>query len=80
MKAPARMEDLTKITTGVKLSRVERMEAQLRHLVASNNAQRQQRKAENARRGIALRVAIGSAHVPARVARAFAYVAVAGLQ
>jgi hypothetical protein len=69
--------DLRHVVTGVKLSRVERMEAQLRHLVASNQAQRRQRKAENARRGIAPRVVIGSAHVPPAVAKAFTYIKVA---
>ncbi|MBF6987216.1 hypothetical protein [Cupriavidus sp. IK-TO18] len=69
--------DLRHVVTGVKLSRIERMEAQLRHMVASNHAQRQQRKAENARRGLSPRVAIGSAHVPPAVARAFAYIKVA---
>ncbi|WP_354684791.1 hypothetical protein [Cupriavidus necator] len=69
--------DLRHVVTGVKLSRIERMEAQLRHMVASNHAQHKQRKAENARRGISPRVAIGSAHVPAAVARAFAYIKVA---
>lgn len=69
--------DLRHVATGVKLSRIERMEAQLRHLVASNQAQRQQRKAENQRRGIGPRVVIGSAHIPPAVARAFAYIKVA---
>ena len=69
--------DLRHVVTGVKLSRIERMEAQLRHMVASNHAQHQQRKAENARRGITPRVAIGCAYVPEAVARAFAYIKVA---
>ncbi|MCY1562331.1 hypothetical protein D9M68_997060 [compost metagenome] len=69
--------DLRHVVTGVKLSRIERMEAQLRHMVASNHAQRQQRVAENGRRGITPRVVIGSAHVPPAVARAFAYIKVA---
>ncbi len=69
--------DLTKIHTGVKLSRTERMAAAMRHLAAMNDSQLAQKRADNNRRGIGLRVAIGSAHVPAAVARAFAYIKVA---
>ncbi|MDW3682972.1 hypothetical protein RA280_14685 [Cupriavidus sp. CV2] len=69
--------DLTKIHTGVKLSRAERMAAVMRHLAAMNASQLAQKRADNNRRGIGLRVAIGSAHVPAAVARAFAYIKVA---
>jgi hypothetical protein len=49
----------------------------MRHLAARNHSQLAQKRADNNRRGIRLRVAIGSAHVPAAVARAFAYIKVA---
>ncbi|TSP11465.1 hypothetical protein [Cupriavidus campinensis] len=80
MNTPAPMTDLRHITTGAKLTRAERNEAQLRHLVASNEAQHRAVVADLARRDIKPRVAIGSGYVPNRVTRAFAYAAVGGLR
>ena len=80
MKTPARMTDLRHIHTTATLTRAERNEAQLRHLLASNEAQHRAVVADLARRDIKPRVAIGSGYVPSRVARAFAYVAVGGLK
>lgn len=68
--------DLRTVTTTVRLTQAEKLEAQMRHLAAMNDAQLAEKKARNARRGL-VPMAIGLAHVPANVARAFGYVKVA---
>ncbi|MBB3004421.1 hypothetical protein FHX57_006803 [Paraburkholderia tropica] len=70
------MIDLRTVITNVRLTDAERAEAQLRHLAAMNDAQLAEKKARNARRGLVPMV-IGTAHVPASVAAAYAYVKVA---
>jgi hypothetical protein len=69
--------DLRFAETDVRLTQAERMEAQMRHLAASNQARLRHERGELKRRGIGLRVAISSAFVPANVARAFTHVKVA---
>ncbi|WP_316150091.1 hypothetical protein [Cupriavidus sp. BIC8F] len=73
----AKNTDLTKISTGAKLTRAERVDAELRHLAAMNHAKLRAAQADHQRRGISPRVAIGCAHIPAAVAQTFAYIKVA---
>jgi hypothetical protein len=62
--------DLRTVTTTVRLTQAEKMEAQMRHLAAMNDSQLAEKKARNARLGL-VPMAIGAFHVPANVARAF---------
>lgn len=64
------MIDLRTVITTARLTQAEKMEAQLRHLAAMNDAQLAEKKERNARRGLRP-MAIGAFHVPANVARAF---------
>ncbi|HEX8894414.1 MAG TPA: hypothetical protein VF783_13880 [Terriglobales bacterium] len=68
--------DLRTVVTTVRLTQAEKMEAQLRHLAAMNDAQLAEKKEMNARRGL-VPMPIGTAHVPSNVAASFAYVKVA---
>lgn len=65
-----RMTDLRTVETGVRLTDVERAEAQMRHLAAMNDAQLAAKKERNARRGLTP-MAIGTQYVPPHVARHF---------
>jgi hypothetical protein len=62
--------DLRTVITTARLTQAEKMEAQLRHLAAMNDAQLAEKKERNARRGLRP-MAIGLAHIPANVARSF---------
>lgn len=68
--------DLRTVTTTVRLTQAEKMEAQMRHLAAMNDSQLAEKKARNARRGL-VPMPIGMAHVPARIAQVFTYIKVA---
>jgi hypothetical protein len=68
--------DLRTVTTTVRLTQAEKMEAQLRHLAAMNDAQLAEKKERNARRGLTP-MAIGTQHIPAKIASSFTYVKVA---
>jgi hypothetical protein len=70
------MVDLRTVQTTARLTQREKMEAQMRHLAAMNDAQLAEKKERNAQRGLKP-MAIGTQHVPARVAASFAYVKVA---
>lgn len=71
------MVDLRHVHTGVRLTPAERMEAVLRHFAAMNSAQLNRKRAYNARRGL-IPMVIGTAHVPASVARAYTHCNVGG--
>ncbi|WP_124521489.1 MULTISPECIES: hypothetical protein [unclassified Burkholderia] len=60
----------------MKLTQLERMAAEMRHLAAMNDAQLAGKKARNARRGLKP-MDIGTAHVPKAVARVFTHCKVA---
>lgn len=62
------MVDLRTVITTERLTQAERMEAQMRHLVAMNDAQLVEKKARNARHGL-IPMAIGAHYVPPHVAR-----------
>lgn len=70
------MIDLRHVITDVRLTEAEKMEAQMRHLSAMNDAQLAEKKARNARRGL-VPMAIGTQHVPTSIAASFSYVKVA---
>ncbi|CDY79428.1 hypothetical protein BGLT_02209 [Caballeronia glathei] len=70
------MVDLRLVTTTVRLTQAERMEAQMRHLAAMNDAQLAEKRERNARLGLKP-MAIGTAHIAPHIARHFAYVNVA---
>jgi hypothetical protein len=70
------MIDLRTVVTGVQLTQAERLEAQMRHLAAMNDAQLAEKKARNARRGLKP-MAIGVHHVPKNIARHFLHCKVA---
>lgn len=73
------MIDLRTVVTGVQLTQAERLEAQMRHLAAMNDAQLAEKKARNARRGLKP-MAIGVHHVPPRIARHFLHCAIGGVR
>jgi hypothetical protein len=62
--------DLRTVTTTVRLTQAEKMEAQLRHLAAMNDAQLAEKKERNARRGLTP-MNIGTSYVPPSVARQY---------
>lgn len=74
-----KMIDLRTVVTGVRLTRAERLAAEMRHLAAMNDAQLRERKAMNARRGLTVKVPIGTAYVPPNVARTYTHMNVRGL-
>jgi len=69
------MIDLRYVATNVRLTQAERMEAQLRHMAAMNDAQLAEKKARNSRLGL-VPMEIGAFHIPPNVARAYARVKV----
>lgn len=81
MNTPARMTDIKDLRTGIRLTHQERIDADYSHRCARVISDLLRAKIDNAIHGITSpRVAISSGHVPQRVARAFAYVAVGGLK
>jgi excinuclease UvrABC helicase subunit UvrB len=70
------MVDLRTIQTTARITQAERMEAQMRHTVARNDAERKRAKEYNAHRGLTP-MAIGQHYLPASVARAYLHVKVA---
>lgn len=70
--------DLRHIDTRMRLTRAERLAAEMRHLAAMNDAQLAQKKARNARRGLKP-MAIGRLYVPRHIAKHFLHCNVRGL-
>jgi hypothetical protein len=64
------MIDLRTVVTTARLTQAEKMEAQMRHLAAMNDAQLAEKKARNARLGL-VPMEIGRFHIPVSVARQF---------
>lgn len=81
MKTPARMEDIKDLRTGIRLTHQERIDADYAHRCARVISELLRAKIDNTINGIkGPRTPISTGHVPERVARAFAYVAVGGLK
>jgi len=76
-----KMTDLRHVSTGIRLTHQERIDADYAHRCARVISELLRAKIDNAINGIkGPRTPISTGHVPERVARAFAYVAVGGLK
>jgi hypothetical protein len=73
------LNDLRRHCTGIRLKHAERMEAQLRHIAAVNDAQLAEKKALKERRGLKS-CTIGSVHLPDAIVRIFSYINVGSLR
>jgi hypothetical protein len=69
--------DLRTVVTTARLTQAEKMEAQLRHLAAMNDAQLAEKKERNARRGLRP-MNIGTSWIPPSVARQFSMQSIRG--